>query len=121
VVKPVTILTRIRTVTHGPAAGAEFQLNFSDVTETAALAIIWEKQKTSIEFIKTFSRRIAFVGNALRVDGRNESANPRSVFPPWKILRLPDTAAHLGRIDAQIVAKEIHFFVGGCADDTDLL
>ena len=34
---------------------------------------------------------------------------------------MPDTAPHSGRIDAQIVAKEVELFVGGCADDADLL
>ena len=74
----------------------------------------------SAEFIAFIDVTTAISGELIRVDGRNERCDLRRVISTRYMLRLPGTATHLGRVDAQIVAKEVHLFIHGCADDADL-
>jgi len=88
-------------------------------------AIIWQSHRNKGTWLTTcnilFSETSAVTNGPILIDGRNERCDPWSVISPGEILRLQRTATHPRRVDAQIVAKEVHFFVGGCADDADLL
>ena len=113
--KPVHLLAGSRTVTDDTAARAKFQFNLSNATKGTRFSVIY------VFFNKITLNIPAIALGPMRVERREKSGDPGGVLPSRKVLGLPRTAPHSGRIDAQIVAKEVHLFIGACTDDTDLL
>ena len=126
---PVTPLTISRTVVNGIADGTRFQLHFNDVAISARFAEKgvrgWTcdgtKGKNVFLFQYLISERAASVGDGLGVKRGEESANPGGVLSTGKVLRLPRTATHSSRVDAQDVTQHEQLCVGRCPDNADVL